>query len=180
MGYLKRRAASQAKTAVPVTEESEQEPVAADAMSELVVDTATAIDPTVSQTTLPPTSPGTPEDSPLVTPRTPSLGPLSLRDSYIIQSLPNLPTITIPTLADLPTVSIPSLSELTAALPKGIGRDNLHFGFKDAVKSKWDEQRERFGAMGLDLGTMGMRRRQKGHGGEQPEISVLVEEVDTF
>lgn len=182
MGYLKRRAASRAKTATPVTEESDPVSAAAatEAMSELVVDTATAIDPTVSQTTLPPTSPGTPEDSPLVTPRTPSMGPLSLRDSYIIQSLPNLPTITIPTLADLPTVSIPSLSELTAALPKGIGRDNLHFGFKDAVRSKWDEQRERFGAMGLDLGAMGMRRRQKGHGVEQPEISVSIEEVDIF
>jgi hypothetical protein len=83
---------------------------------------------------------GTPDDSPLVTPYTPSITPMSLRDSY------------------LPTLAIPSLS--LPALPSFPTTDR-NFGFKDAVKSRWDERRVVLGGVNLNLqqGAMNLRRR---------------------
>lgn len=83
---------------------------------------------------------GTPEDSPLVTPYTPSITPMSLRDSY------------------LPTLAIPSLS--LPALPSFPTTDR-NFGFKDAVKSRWEERRVVLGGVNLNLqqGAMNLRRR---------------------
>jgi hypothetical protein len=83
---------------------------------------------------------GTPDDSPLVTPYTPSITPMSLRDSY------------------LPTLAIPSLS--LPALPSFPTTDR-NFGFKDAVKSRWEERRVVLGGVNLNLqqGAMNLRRR---------------------
>lgn len=163
-------------------------------VGEPIVDAAIKLDPSVINSTLPSeiaegattshTSPGTPDDSPLVTPYTPSQTPFSLRDSYILNTLPNL---SMPTMANLPTVSIPpipSLSDLTSSFPK----QNINFGFKDAVKSRWEGQRGKFGAsMGLRggaFGGLGLRRRQKkgkeidGSGsGDGDQASVMVHEV---
>jgi hypothetical protein len=165
------------------------------AVDEPIVDAAIKLDPSVIDSTLPgetaeglttshSTTPGTPDDSPLVTPYTPSQTPFSLRDSYILNTLPNL---SMPTMANLPTVSIPpipSLSDLTSAFPK----QNINFGFKDAVKSRWEGQRGKFGAsMGLRggaFGGLGLRRRQKkekengnDQNGNQDQASVMVHEV---
>jgi hypothetical protein len=165
-GYLKRRRAPEKGS----LEDSKS-------VNESCVDAAIRLDPTILANTLPSeTVPATPEDSPLVTPYTPSQTPICLRDSYIF---PNLPNITIPTMPNLPTVSIPNiptLYDLTAAFPT----QNINFGFKDAVKSRWDEQRERLGAMGnrgrglaIGFGGLGLRRRQKLDEG----ASVVVQEV---
>jgi hypothetical protein len=83
---------------------------------------------------------GTPDDSPLVTPYTPSITPMSLRDSY------------------LPTLAIPSLS--LPALPS-FPTTERNFGFKDAVKSRWEERRVVLGGVNLNLqqGAMNLRRR---------------------
>jgi hypothetical protein len=83
---------------------------------------------------------GTPDDSPLVTPYTPSITPMSLRDSY------------------LPTLAIPSLS--LPALPSFPTTDR-NFGFKDAVKSRWEERRVVLGGVNFNLqqGAMNLRRR---------------------
>ena len=83
---------------------------------------------------------GTPDDSPLVTPYTPCMTPMSLRDSY------------------LPTLAIPSLS--LSALPSFPTTD-MGFGFKDAVKSRWEERRVVLGGVNLNLqqGAMNLRRR---------------------
>ena len=83
---------------------------------------------------------GTPDDSPLVTPYTPSITPMSLRDSY------------------LPTLAIPSLS--LPALPSFPTTDR-NFGFKEAVKSRWEERRVVLGGVNLNLqqGAMNLRRR---------------------
>jgi hypothetical protein len=83
---------------------------------------------------------GTPDESPLVTPYTPSITPMSLRDSY------------------LPTLAIPSLS--LPALPSFPTTDR-NFGFKDAVKSRWEERRVVLGGVNLNLqqGAMNLRRR---------------------
>lgn len=83
---------------------------------------------------------GTPDDSPLVTPYTPSVTPMSLRDSY-------LPTLGIPTL------SLPALPSFPTT--------DRNFGFKDAVKSRWEERRVVLGGVNLNLqqGAMNLRRR---------------------
>ncbi|RXK36233.1 hypothetical protein M231_06503 [Tremella mesenterica] len=168
-GYLKRRSKSLSKPLAQITEP--------------IISAATNLEPTIENSTLPSSSssPPTPEDSPLITPRTPSLTPFTLRDSYLLPNLPNLPQITMP---NLPTVSIPSLSELTASIPRPnrISRE-LSLGFKDAVRSRWEEQRERFVAvkemgMGMDLSSfsaMGIRRRRKA---EEVEVQVVMDEED--
>ena len=95
--------------------------------------------------------PGTPEDSPLVTPHTPRTLP--------ILSLPSMPQM--PNLSQMPTVSIPSFSDLTAALH---AREQA-YGFKEAVKNRWEEQRDRFaeirrgGGVSLNFGGLNLRRR---------------------
>ena len=110
-----------------------------------------------------------PEDSPIITPHTPSTGAVPLRDSLFFSNLPALPNLaSIPNLGHLPTVSmpnLPSLAELTNALHAH--RENINFGFKDAVKMRIGEQRDRFaglaGARGINLpnfGNLGLRRRQ--------------------
>jgi hypothetical protein len=87
-------------------------------------------------------TPDTPEDSPLLTPRTPSITPFSLRDSYLSTlAIPNL------SLSSLPIPSFPTTER--------------NFGFKDAVKSRWEEQRVALGEVNLNLqaGAMNLRRR---------------------
>ncbi len=145
------------------------------------VDAAVQLDPNVLDT-LPPTSPGegTPEDSPLMTPYTPSQTPMTLRDSYLF------PNISMPTMPNLPTMSIPaipSLSDITSAFPKSLHTDMPNFGFRDAVKVRWDEQRGMFAGMGtrgrgmaLDLGGLGLRRRGNLRGMEE-EVLVTAREV---
>ena len=99
-------------------------------------------------------TPDTPEDSPLVTPRTPSITPLSLRDSY-------LPTLAIPTIS-LSSLPLPSFSTT-----------DRNFGFKDAVKSRWEERRVVLGEVNLNLqaGAMSLRRRfGSGHEREREDL----------
>ena len=134
--------------------------VADKSFNQPILDSAIKVDSS-NVSHLPPTT--TPEDSPLITPYTPSQTPMSLRDSYLF------PSISMPTLSDLPTMSIPTFSDITAALPKSLNKDNLNFGFRDAVKTRWEEQRGMFvgmGArgrgMGLNLGGMSLRRRGAG------------------
>lgn len=92
---------------------------------------------------------GTPDDSPLITPHTPRTVP----------NLTNMPQL--PNLAHMPTVSIPSFSDLTAALH---AREQA-FGFKEAVKNRWEGQRDRFAeirrknGVALTFGGVGVRRR---------------------
>jgi hypothetical protein len=101
----------------------------------------------------------TPDDSPLVTPHTPRTLP--------ILSLPSMPHM--PNLSGMPTVSIPSFSDLTAALH---AREQA-YGFKEAVKNRWGEQRDRFagmrrgGGMGMNFGGLNLRRRGGAEGGEE-------------
>ncbi|KGB79683.1 hypothetical protein I307_03017 [Cryptococcus deuterogattii 99/473] len=110
-------------------------------------------------------SPGTPDDSPLMTPRTPSQTPFIF---------PAIPSITIPsfsTLSNLPIVSIPaipsisglSLAEIRATLNRE-GKFKLKgTEFKEAVKSRWEGHRESFvERTGLSFGALKMRRRREG------------------
>ena len=161
-GYLKRQRAA------------EKGRMADKSFDEPILDSAIQVDPSIASH-IPSTTPalGTPEDSPLITPYTPSQTPMSLRDSYLF------PGISIPTLSDLPTVSIPTFSDITAALPKSLNKENLNFGFRQAVKTRWEEQREMFvgmGArgrgMGLNLGGMSLRRRGAGSTMAEGEVSV--------
>lgn len=113
--------------------------------------------------------PGTPEDSPLITPHTP-------KTYAVLANLPHLPAMPhLPSLANIPNVAIPSLADFTAVLKP---RDQLHFGFKDAVKNRWEEQKGRFNDIrrggGLDLGRLGMRRRASGFGGMDDDVEVVL------
>ena len=162
-----------------------------------LLETAMAVDPTVDSG-LPHASHdsalASPEDSPLITPHTPSSGAVPLRDTSFFPNLPTLPNLAnIPTLGHLPTVSIPNiptLAELTTALHAH--REHINFGFKDAVKMRIGEQRDRFaglaGARGISLrnfGNIGLGRREeakepRGPGpdvDEMDETSIIVEEV---
>ena len=153
-GYLKRR---QTKAKAKKSNEDKatiDHPTIAD---EAKIDRPVLYPPSTSPQMIATTEP-TPEDSPLVTPYTPSQTPMTLRDSYILN---NIPTLT------LPTQLIPSLSDITAALPKSVrDRQPINFGFRDAVKSRWEEQKGRFGpagrGMGFTLGGLGLRRRNPG------------------
>jgi hypothetical protein len=113
----------------------------------------------------PDTDTGTPEDSPLVTPYTPSMTPFSLRDSYVFPhiALPSLglPTVSLPAMPAIPSLS---LTEMNANMS----------GFKEAVKSRWEEQRGRFGGGRLDV--TGLRlRRNGGHGAEVDDRKAKVD-----
>lgn len=179
-GYLKRQRAaaksqSQSRKSEAVTTSASKARTGEQIMDDALIDSATKIDETIPANTLPPapstSNLGTPEDSPLVTPYTPSHTPFSLRDSYVF---PNLP-ITMPTMPHLPTVSIPALSLSDMS------------GFKDAVRSRWEEQRGMFAAvrggrgMGLDLGNLRLRRRRVGKGAAEERdvngVKIQVQEV---
>lgn len=111
-----------------------------------VIDTVEGLIPDDS----PNLTPDTPEDSPLVTPRTPSITPLSLRDSY-------LPTLAIPniSLSSLPIPSFPTTER--------------NFGFRDAVKSRWEERRVVLGDVNLNLQAGAMSLRRRFGNGPEPE-----------
>ncbi|ORX33755.1 hypothetical protein BD324DRAFT_584583 [Kockovaella imperatae] len=129
--------------------------------------------------------PESPEDSPLITPHTipltPSASATSQKDNSFFPNLSSLPNLAnIPHLGQLPTVSIPNLptlAELTTALNNH--REHMNFGFKDAVKSRIGEQRERFAGLtanrginlnlGGALGNMGLRGRPGSKGISQRE-----------
>lgn len=126
-GYLKRRA--KARRA-----------------AEMVLDTPS----TPALTALSPDlGPLTPDESPLVTPHTPSQPAIYVRDGLF-------PNITIPTMPNLPIPNIPKLSDMAAAIPQAKeSLNSLNFGFKEAVKERWEEQRVRLAARGIRL-----RRRE--------------------
>lgn len=170
-GYIRRQRASRNGHA------------SANTVKERVIDTAGEVHPMVNETvpTTPKSQP-TPEDSPIVTPYTPSQTPMSLRDSYLFPTLslpimPNLSVMSIPT--------IPSLSDITAALPKSLNADIPNFGFRDAVKIRWDEQRGKLADIGtrgrgmaIHLGGMSLRRRPIQAGAdEEEEVQVMGDEV---
>lgn len=106
--------------------------------------------------------PDTPEDSPLLTPRTPSMTPLSLRDSY------------------LPTLAIPNISLSSLPLPS-FPTTERNFGFKDAVKSRWEERKMVLGEVNLNLqaGAMSLRRRF-GSGQEQEREDMNTSNVNVY
>ena len=160
-GYIKRHGAAKKSR---VNEEVLNEPILLAAVK---------LDPTVIST-LPSAfdDSSTPDDSPLLTPYTPSQTPMTLRDAYLFPSIsmpniPNLSTMSIPAIPSLSAMpNIPSLSEITAALPMSLNTEHLNFGFKDAVKSRWGEQRGRFAGMSssgremvLNIGGLGLGRR---------------------
>lgn len=94
--------------------------------------------------------PLTPDESPLVTPHTPSQPTVFIRDGLF-------PTITIPTMPNLPIPAIPKLSDLSAAIPQAKeSLNSLNIGFKEAVRERWEEQRERLAARGLRLRRKGV------------------------
>ena len=149
-------------------------------LSEPILSAAVKLDPSVV-TTLPSATydSGTPDYSPLLTPYTPSQTPMTLRDAYLFPSIsmpniPNLPNMSIPAIPSLSAMpNIPSLSEFTAALPMSLNTEHLNFGFKDAVKLRWEEQRGRFAGvsstgrgMVLNLGGLGLTRRGAAEAGE--------------
>ncbi|WWC69267.1 uncharacterized protein I206_103205 [Kwoniella pini CBS 10737] len=122
-GYVKRQSKIEANVNVNSQMDNKQD---------LIIDAVSEYDISVKEVL-----PITPEDSPLITPRTPSVGPSLL-----------LPHIQIPNL-NLP--NLPSFTELTAALnrEKLVESGN---GFKEAVKHRWDEQKEKFNTKGQLLG----------------------------
>ena len=134
-GYLKRRSAATATAAAASDNAVEQ-------LSEL--DSAKRTEAGSTDSPL-----ETPEDTPLITPHTPTTGPISVRDSSFFPHFPALPHLpNMPNLGHLPTVSIPNLptlAELSNVLQAH--RDNVNFGFKDAVKTRIVEQRERFAGL---------------------------------
>jgi len=107
-------------------------------------------------------APDTPEDSPLLTPCTPSITPLSLRDSY------------------LPALAIPSISLSSLPIPS-FPTTERNFGFKDAVKSRWEERRMALGDINLNLqaGAMSLRRRF-GSGPEQEREDLNTSHVNVY
>jgi hypothetical protein len=108
--------------------------------------------------------PGTPDDSPLITPRTPSL-----RDTY-------LPTLAIPSIPSLPALYLPAVPHRFLDT-----KGDINFGFKDAVKSRWEDRRATLGGMGMNLnmnlGGLGIRRRTAEAEQEVDQTKVWVEEV---
>jgi hypothetical protein len=150
-------------------------------IAEPVLDSIAELDPTIVATILPPgvSNSPSPQESPLVTPFTPGTTPMTLRDSYMFPtvSIPHIPALQMPSMPSMPT-----FSEFTAALPKSLAPDNMNFGFKDAVKSRWDEQKGRFAqardrGMGLTLDDLGLRRRGREIKADRAEVQVRVHEV---
>ena len=159
----------------------------------VVVDTAAQVDPTVLATLSQTPSGGTPDDSPLVTPFTPNTGSTILRDSFFpsLSNFPNLPQFPslsyipsfpqLPQLANIPAMptmpAIPTFSDFTAALNN---RDQINFGYKHAVKSRWGEQREKYAAvregMTMDSMNLDLRRRQVDR--DEPDIVDATGEVE--
>ncbi|WRT67320.1 uncharacterized protein IL334_004290 [Kwoniella shivajii] len=119
-----------------------------------VIQYAASIDQTTAQL-IPPT----PDDSPIVTPRTPIQNP-------ILGGMSNLPTLSVP------NINIPSLGEIKSNLTT----DKLiPGGFRDAVKNRWEEQKERFTAR--DQGTTGMVQRKPISDTRESSETVVVTEV---
>ena len=143
-GYLKRRAKGRAVAAKtnPKSSKKVPAPVAVDKPRLKPIDDGDLDITTPDMGTV------TPDESPLVTPYTPS------QPSLIIpQHL--FPNISMPTMANLPIPNIPTLSGMAAMLPEAKANLNhLHFGLKEAkeaVRERWEEQRERLAAAGLRL-----------------------------
>ncbi|WVQ78457.1 hypothetical protein IAT38_000543 [Cryptococcus sp. DSM 104549] len=189
MGYLKRRKAMRENKGVEVEAVDLAEGPATEKVVEPVVDGPVDInaDPNSGLHT-PPTpdlSPSTPDDSPLVTPRTPSQTPYFF-PSLSIPSIPSIPSLTnLPTLPNMPTVSIPaipsisglSLAEIKAAVSKERERMVAPGGFKDAVRSRWEEQRGRFAEkVGLSVSGLSLRRGGGGNDEGGGEVAGLFDE----
>ena len=165
VGYLKRAARAKAAQSkdMATAVESEVDSVSVDRIHHKGMNETNGVDGMYDS------DPGTPDDSPLVTPHTPRALPiLSLPNLPNMPNMPNLSNLTnlpampqLTNLAHMPTVSIPSFSDLTAA----INAREQAFGFKEAVKNRWEEQRDRFaeirrgGGVGLNFSGLGLRRR---------------------
>ncbi|WWD01191.1 hypothetical protein V866_008131 [Kwoniella sp. B9012] len=109
-----------------------------------IIEMISTVDSTISSEVLPHSS--SPNESPLVTPRTASPSQIP----FFLSNL-NIPTINIPT----------GMIDLRSLKENGNG-------FREAVRSRWDEQKEKF--------TMGRLVRRKLSGGEE-EGRVVVREV---
>lgn len=165
MGYIKRRQSSSRDIKISPAESADQP----------LLDVATALDPTISDSILPPSSP---DETPLQTPRTPSLTPFSLRDAY-------LPNLAIPHMPTLPKLAVPGLPNLQGLSDIHISFPNtreLSSGFKDAVKHRWEDRRSAFEGMGMGigLGGLGIRRRawqEVGQDVAEEVTEVRIEEV---
>ncbi|EAL22692.1 hypothetical protein CNBB1410 [Cryptococcus deneoformans B-3501A] len=151
-GYLKRLGRSKAKA------ESVEEPCST--MGEILDQNSITTGELVLESL--DDSPGTPDDSPLMTPRTPSQTP------FVLPAIPSIVIPSFPTLSNLPIVSIPaipsisglSLAEIRATLNKEGAFKLKGNEFKEAVKGRWEEHREKFvERTGLSLGAMRMRKR---------------------
>jgi hypothetical protein len=121
----------------------------------------------------------TPEDSPLVTPHTPSS---ITKDSTFfpqlpqLPSMPNIPHLQLPQLqlsrGNLPTMpTMPTFDELRSSFAankeKHMRGMNMNFGFKNAVKSRWESGRSAWnGSMDSVLGA---GRGQSGLAAEESE-----------
>ncbi|OWZ56535.1 hypothetical protein C345_01336 [Cryptococcus neoformans A2-102-5] len=162
-GYLKRLARSKAKT------ESVEEPCSTvgEILDQSSITTGEPVLESLDD------SPGTPDDSPLMTPRTPSQTP------FVLPAIPSITIPSFPTLSNLPIVSIPtipsisglSLAEIRATLNTEGAFKLKGNEFKEAVKGRWEEHREKFvERTGLSLGAMRMRRRG------EPQVKEHVDE----
>lgn len=102
----------------------------------------------------------TPYESPLVTPRTPGASPFPL-GSLSNLSLPSIPTMPLP----------PSLTTFAHKLPRTAM--DLQTGFKEAVRVRWEGQKERFetGSMGMGMGRLRRRRVSE----EEDGVAVMEE-----
>lgn len=170
-GYLKRLGRSKAKA------ESVEEPCST--MGEILDQNSITTGELVLESL--DDSPGTPDDSPLMTPRTPSQTP------FVLPAIPSIVIPSFPTLSNLPIVSIPaipsisglSLAEIRATLNKEGAFKLKGNEFKEAVKGRWEEHREKFvERTGLSLGAMRMRKRGerqvKEHVEEQTDAGQLM------
>ncbi|WVW82882.1 hypothetical protein I302_104894 [Kwoniella bestiolae CBS 10118] len=142
-GYIKRHSASQVKN-----QKKTQTEVTVEVEEDPVISMASTMDRHISSDLLPPSAPMSPDESPLVTPRTPS-------------QIPFLSTLNIPAIS-LPT----GIIDFTTLKENGNG-------FKEAVKHRWDEQKEKFVA-----GRSSRRRLSRNEGSEEEVVVVREVEVD--
>ncbi|WWC89754.1 uncharacterized protein L201_004680 [Kwoniella dendrophila CBS 6074] len=150
MGYLKRHN----KAKLKYNDKKKNAIMVGCEISDPVIECAIQLDETVNQELLLEENENedenggkTPDDSPLITPRTPKQNPL----------LTNLP---IPNLSNLPTVLIPSINNIPGLASLTNTSAN---GFKEAVKHRWDEQKEKF----TQRVALGLKRRFTGDEGDE-------------
>ncbi|WWC60918.1 uncharacterized protein I303_103494 [Kwoniella dejecticola CBS 10117] len=135
-GYIKRQSKSKSRSDAKIDLRSKQtSQVEIDTKQDLLIEAVSGYDENIKDGLLP----SSPDDSPLVTPRTPSSGP------FLHLSNIQIPNLNLNLNMNMPT--LPSLTELTAALNKEKLVESGQ-GFKEAVKHRWDEQKEKFNTRG--------------------------------